>query len=258
MSITRDIFKLGFQCSPIILTGGIAQGIPGNMLPIVTITEAASFLLGILNGSVDVDLDQYFAQFRPIPGNTLIANQLGQYPFANQTVAANAIITQPLAVSLNMYCPVRTPGGYFSKLLTMTALKQILDKHIQQGGTFTVATPSYMYTNCLLLNLRDVSAGQSKQAQTAWQWDFTQPLITQDDAQGVYNSLMAKLAGGLPTGDAPTWSGVATSVGSSISGAATALLSSAQNLIGSTVSSAQGVAQAFGVAAPASTLPGVG
>lgn len=226
------------------------------MLPIVTITEAASFLLGILNGSIDIDLDSYFAQFKPLPGSTLISNQLGEYPFANQAVAANAVITQPLVVSLLMTCPVRSAGGYFSKLLTMTALKQILDKHISSGGTFTVATPSYLYVNCILMDVRDVSSGQTKQAQTMWQWDFRQPLLTQDAAAGVYNSLMSKIAGGLPTGDAPSWSGIATTVGSSISGAATALLSSAQNLIGSTVSGAQGVAAAFNLPAPGNTTPG--
>lgn len=235
----RDLWRLSFEISPIILTDGIASAIPGSMLPIVAITQASNFVLGLLSGSLDLNPDDFFAHFYPVPGASLISNQIGMYPFANQTVAANAIIAQPLNISMEMLCPANQTGGYLSKLLTVTALKQVLDQHNQSGGTYTIATPSYLYTNCVLLNLRDVSSGESKQTQTKWQWDFLQPLISQANADQVYSSLMSKIAGGLPQTGTPSWSGLASSVGSTVSGAASSLLTSAQNLAGTAVSGAQ-------------------
>jgi hypothetical protein len=216
MNLGLSVYKLGFQVSPIILTNGIADGIPGKMLPIVAITEAGNFLSGLLQGNLDTNLDNFFAQFRVLPGATLVNNQLGKYPFANQTVAANAIITQPKAVSFHMTCPARGDGGYFSKFITMMALTKVLEKHAQLGGTYTLATPTNIFTNCILLSLRDVSDGSSKQAQTAFQWDFEQPLIALDTAQNAYNTLMAKISGGLPTGGA--WTGPAATIGAGVDG----------------------------------------
>jgi hypothetical protein len=239
MSFTRDIFRLGYEISPIILTGGIASAIPGGMLPIVAITQATDFTLGLLTGSVDINLDDFFAHFKVLPGGTLANNQIGMYPFANQTVAANAIVAQPLNVSLEMLCPANTTGGYLSKLLTITALKQVIDQHNFAGGTYTVATPSYLYTNCVMLGFRDTSDMSTKQVQERWQLDFLQPLISQSDANQVFSSLMSKIAGGLPQTGTPTWSGLASSIGSTVSGAASSVLSSAQNLVGTAVSGVQ-------------------
>ena len=47
MSFASDAFKLSFQISPIILTGGIASEIPGGMLPALAVTDAISFVTGI-------------------------------------------------------------------------------------------------------------------------------------------------------------------------------------------------------------------
>ena len=239
MTIERTLWKLGYEVSPVILTGGVASLIPGGMLPIIAITQAASFTLGLLQGEVDIDLDSYFAHFKPLPGATLVNNQIGRYPFANQTVAANAIIAEPLAVSLLMNCPANSQGGYVSKLLTMTSLKAVLDQHNLSGGTYTIATPSYLYTNCILTNLRDVSGGEGKQVQTMWQWDFEQPLISQADAAQALGGLLTKIGGGLPISGPPTWSGLASAVGSQVSGAASSLLTGAQNLVGTSVSAIQ-------------------
>ena len=206
------IFKLSFQLSPIILTGGIAQNVPGGMLPIISITEALNFTLGLLSGADDLDLDNFFANFDPLPGGSLIKNQYAKVPFANQAVAANAVIQQPLNISLRMRIPARLPGGYAAKLAAMSTLQQALSQHTQSGGTFTVATPTYLYTNCLLDDLRDVSGSESKQPQSTWQWDFEQPLITLAQALQAQNSMMSKISMGVQTDG--SLSGLAPTVGS--------------------------------------------
>jgi hypothetical protein len=236
MTLGREIFQLGYQISPIILTNGIASEIPGQMMPIVALTEAANFTLGLLSGEGLPSLDQFFAHFRVLPGTTLIKNQIGNYPFANQQVAANAMIAQPLNIAVMMSCPARGRGGYVSKLATITALKKALALHINSGGTFTIATPSYIYTDCVMTGMRDVSSGSSRQVQTDWQLDFEQPLVTLDQAQQVYNSLMQKISSGLPTGTTPSWSGLASTVGSNLTTAAGNVSNSVSNLVGSVAS----------------------
>ena len=47
MGFTREMYKLGFEISPVILCDGIAQAIPGGMLPIVALTQSASFVTGL-------------------------------------------------------------------------------------------------------------------------------------------------------------------------------------------------------------------
>ena len=230
-SAGRSLFQLGFQCSPIILTGGIASQIPGGLLPIVTITQAASFVSGLLSGA-SPSLDDFFAHFKPLPGTTLVDNQFGQYPFASQVVAANSIIKQPLRVSLLMTCPARGAGSLTAKLVTFEALQAVLDQHHSRGGTYTVATPSYLYTNCLLAGLRDVGS-ESKQVQVNWQWDFEQPLITLAQAEQVQNGLMNSLSIGTP--NAGLTSGLSQSVGVTGSGAGPATIGSASSLTGATL-----------------------
>jgi hypothetical protein len=244
MTIGYEIFKLGYQISPIILTNGVASLIPGQMLPIVALTESASFTLGLLSGTDVPPLDSFFAHYRPLPGSTLVNNQIGNYPFANQEVAANAIIAQPLNVPMMMTCPARSNnGGYLGKLAIMSSLQKVLAQHNISGGTYIVATPSHIYTNCILLGMRDVSSSGGKQVQTDWQLDFVQPLISQTSAQQVYNTLMQKIDSGLNTGTAPTWSGLAQTIGSNLTTAASNIVQSATNLIGS---SASGVSNVIG------------
>jgi hypothetical protein len=190
--------KLAFQISPIILTNGIAQ-LMGGALPLVAITEALNFTVGLLSGTSDLDLDSFFASFAPLSGGKLIDIAVATVPFANQGVAANAIIQQPLRISLKMTCPARGDGGFSAKLATITALQASLALHTNQGGTFTVATPAFIYTNCLLTGLTDVSGGQPSQPQSIWQWDFYQPLLTADQLAGAQNTMMSKITGGLPS-----------------------------------------------------------
>jgi len=190
-------YRMAFEISPISLSGGIAQGIPGGMLPIMSVLQSPNFS-SILSGG-DLGLDDAFAYFHPLPGGSLIKNQIGSYPFANMSVAANCIIAEPLTCSLLMRCPVRDQGGYATKLAIMTSLKNTLDQHNRQGGTYNVATPFFFYTDLILLDISDVSGGESMQAQTEWKWDFVKPLITQSAASGAQNAMMSKLSSGVAT-----------------------------------------------------------
>ncbi|MFM0098717.1 hypothetical protein PQQ87_24155 [Paraburkholderia nemoris] len=250
MSAGSEAFKLSFEISPVILVNGIASLVPGQMLPIVALTQAADFTLGLLNGeTVPTTLDKYLCHWKPLPGTTLIANQIGQYPFANQSIAANAIIVQPLTISMQMNCPVQDEGGYTAKLAALTVLQQALSAHNRLGGTYTIATPSQIYPNCLLMQMRDVSGGESKQVQHTWQFDFIQPLTTINQAVQVYNSLMNKIAGGLPTGMFPAWSGISSTVGAAVAGSTggSTLLPSAANLVAGAVAVPSATTYGFAV-----------
>lgn len=233
-SLGLNLYRLGFEISPIILNGGWAEGLPDALLPIVSLTESINFLSGILNGGADLSLDKFFAHYRVIPGGSLAMNTIGEYPFANQAVAANAVIAQPLAISLLMICPVQNEGGYATKLAIMSALQAAITQHVAQGGLFTVATPAFIYTNCILKSLRDVSGGETKQPQYNWQWDFEQPLVTDSQAQQAYSQLMRKM--GLQTqlaGDPPPWSAITPAVGNTGTLAAVSTQPAATNLAGS-------------------------
>lgn len=209
ISSAQSAWILAFQKSPILLTHGIAASLPGQILPIIALTEATNFLTGLLTGGPDIDLDNYFANFEPMPGSTLISNQIAMYPFANQAIAANAIIAQPLTVAMKMIVPAQAnanniltqltaTGGYPIKLAIMTALQKAFALHVGMGGTFSVITPGFIYTECILTTMRDVSVGESKQVQHTYQLDFVQPLVTLAAAQTAFNSLIQKLTSGLP------------------------------------------------------------
>ena len=241
----KAIYRLGFEISPVILTNGVATLIPYGMLPIVAITQAAGLVDGLINGNLPDDLDRFFAHFRPLPGATLISNDLGRYPFANQSVAANAIITQPLRVSLRMDVPVNQPGGHTTKFITFLALKALLDLHVSQGGTFSVATPTYIYTNGILMNLSDESNPDSDIPQNAWRWDFEFPLITLSQAAAAQSSLMSKLTSGAATDG--SLSGPPASVGALPTGATTYASPGAANLTGASTGG-YGVAPSLGAA----------
>jgi len=140
------------------------------------------------------------ARYIVIPGGTLISNAIGTYPFANQQVAANALIQNPLNVSVMMIAPVRDAGGYNSKLANFTSLQNALQAHNNAGGTYNVATPAFIYTNCLLTAMQDITSGETKQKQVIFQWDFIQPLLTQQAATSAYNALYAKVSSGQQIG----------------------------------------------------------
>lgn len=213
MSATYSAFKLSFVNSPIYLTGGLAGNIPGSTLPLLVLTESLNLVNGLLTGA-NIGMDSFFGAFRIPAGGTLINFQYAHYPFANQSVAANAAIAQPLNISLIMSCPVREAGGYFTKIAIMNAMQAMLSAHVAQGGTFTVLTPAYFYTNCLLLRLSDVTPnGDEKQSQAEFQFDFEQPLLTLPQAQQAQSSLMSQLSGGTQINGTPSW-GAGSTIGS--------------------------------------------
>jgi|SRR5580765_137988 len=220
MSVLRTAYSLGYEISPIVLTGGVASLTLGAM-PIAALLQAGGAVESLLNGSLDgiLDLDDYFAKFKPMPGSTLQNNQIGLYPFANQSVAANAVITHPNAISMIMFCPASGDGGFFLKTATMTLLKATLDKHRDLGGTYTVMTPACIYDNCILTSIRDVTVPDDLQVQTAYQFDFLRPLLTLEDAQQAQDNLMSKISAGGQFLTQPTWSGIGASISNFASGA---------------------------------------
>lgn len=227
-------WKLSFQICPIVLTGGLASFIPGEMLPIIALTEAADFVTGILSGgSPSADLDQYFAHFYPLPGGRLFSAGVGKYPFANSQVAGNAVVVQPNTISMIMDCPAKGEGAYLTKLATLTALQATIAQHVSQGGLFTVMTPAFPYTNAILTGLTDVSTDAPKQAQSRFQWDFELPLLTQSAAQSAMNSFMSKLDAGLPSNGLT--SGTGLTIGSQNTLATGALVPSGSNTQGTSL-----------------------
>lgn len=241
MSITPGLeaYRLAFQISPIILTGAgiVPVGVPGGMLPLIAITEAINFPDGLLSGGKSIEGDNFFAHFTPVPGGTLINQDLGRYPFANQAVAANAVIQQPLTISMEMMTPVRDTLGYAARLAIMIALQAALAQHNATGGTYTIATPSYIYTNCIMRTFRDVSNNQTKQVQNTWQMDFEQPLITLAAAQQAQSGLVQILSGLYPSGSLQS-SGLFQAIGNIFSSAAPATMPVATAGVASSVAGA--------------------
>jgi len=239
ISAGLSAFKLAFELSPIVMQNGIAQNIPGQMLPIIAITESLNFAAGLLEGGDNLDFDDFFAHFVPVPGSTLSDQQIGHYPFANQAVAANAVIADPLTISLRMICPYRGEGGWAIKLATMTALQAAVKLHNASGGTYIVATPNFFYTSCVSRRLYDVSRSDDKQAMNTYQWDFEAPLLTLQDAQQAQSSLMSQITNGTGISGAPSWTGLGGAGGVQGAGAP-AVVGSAQGAQGA------GTVPAFG------------
>lgn len=235
-SAGRTVWQLSFEASPIILVDGLAAALGvGGMLPIIALTEPISVVNGILTGNFPASLDNLFARFMPMPGSMLINQQIGLYPFANQQVAANAVIEQPLPISMLMYAPVNTTGGYVTKIATFTLLQAALKQHNLSGGTYTICTPSFIFTNCVMTGMTDVTGGEGKQVQTTWQLDFIRPLITLQAASQALNGLMGQMSKFLPIIGNPSYSGASAgsvpsilgmNVNGSLTGAGSAVSSS--------------------------------
>ena len=189
-STGQTLFSGVYEIAPIWLQGGLAQAI-GGYAPITIITEIVD-IPGIQN-------KEFFAHYKPLPGGTLADWQIAEYPFANFATAANAVVQQPLKISMLMVCPAQTNGGLIYKQAILTALQFAIQTHISLGGTFTVITPAYTYFNCLLTGIRDISPASDKQVQFMFQWDFAQPLITASAAQSLQGTLMNAVSNGLPT-----------------------------------------------------------
>lgn len=225
---------LTYQISPIILVGGAASAIPGGMLPIIALSQAPDFVDGLLGGSDLPSLNDYLLQFHPLQGGTLIDQKIGMYPFANQQVAANAIIQEPLVISMLMIISAKPYiAGYLTKSAVIAGLVATLASHNNSGGLYTVATPAYMYTNLVMLSMRDVSRNDSKQPQNAYQLDFIQPLVTLQQAQQAQqqlNSTMSQINSGAPTDGSQ--SGLSSTLGSPPTQATSSVAPAAANLGG--------------------------
>jgi hypothetical protein len=186
----RSNFQRTFQLSPIFFVNGVAGA--GNAVPVSVYLQ---------NGYTPPSLDQYFANFKPMPGGVIESWGIAEYPLAALTVAANAVVQNPLSISMLMVCPVQNnpQNSYAKKLATLSALKATIDNHILGGGWFDVLTPAYYYSGCLLTSLKDVTNSDTKQVQLQYQWDFTKPLITEEQAGAVQSTFLNKVSMGLQT-----------------------------------------------------------
>ena len=201
-----------YQITPIFLTGGIASNISGGILPMLALTNTNAFSSNLLGGNENFALDDAFAIFQPAVGGSLVEQIIAQYPFANVNVAANAMIRNPINVSMIMVVPMRQEGAWANKLAVMQALKATLDNHNNSGGTYTVCTPAFTYTNMLMLNLVDVST-PTPIPQNAWRWDFTRPLVSLADLEGAQSNLMNQITNGVaPPGQVSTTTGQGTAL----------------------------------------------
>lgn len=227
----RAQYDRAFQISPIILQGGIAASAQGGLLPIIHYT-----------GGAPADSSEAFAIYLPMPGSTLISQAVGMYPFANQAIAANATIQQPLTLSMVMIAPVSQAGGYLSKFHTFSALQRALAQHNASGGTYIVATPAFMYTDLLLTAMTDItpeiSADEpSKQVQIQYQLDFIQPIVTLAGAAAAQSALTQKITNGSKITGTPKWSGNQASSPANLTGVTGALgnVSTALSTFGETL-----------------------
>jgi hypothetical protein len=200
--------ELSYQVCPIILTGGIASQLQGGVLPMLSLLNrttlggpGAATLAGTQNifpFTMD-KLDDAFGAFNVLPGGTLIAQSIAKYPFANQWVAANAVIREPLTLSLIMDSPMRGPNSWLIKHQVFTSVKMTLDNHNNAGGTYTVATPAFQYDNLVMTAMTDNSRGNNSLPQNAWRFDFEKPLVAGGDLSVAANGLTNALTNGLPT-----------------------------------------------------------
>ncbi|MHB8914734.1 MAG: hypothetical protein ACYC4K_02855 [Thiobacillus sp.] len=212
----RDTYDLAFQVSPIIFTGGEFT----FPMPVIgLIGQLAALAQGAATGGVSID--DFYARYLPLPGGTVINNAIGTYPFANQQVAANAIIEQPKNISLMMVSPVRDVGGYLTKMAVFTALQTSFQNHNRSGGTYTILTPAFIYTDCIMPAMTDITGGDTKQQQVRWQLDFVKPLVSISDANAAFSNQLNMIAGGgkLTTSAPSGIAGVATSINNSLASA---------------------------------------
>lgn len=214
-------FQLSFQTCPIVLMQGIAGT---GVLPLVEVLNpsvdksvfqvSSAGLVGstaeVVSATGDPEaVGPLFGSFRVLPGGTLMDNEVAHFPLASMEVAANAVITNPLRFAVEMAVPAGGAVSLSRRLSIFTSLKNVLDNHIAAGGYFNVATPAYIYTGCLLLNMVDSSdVPDGSQTQTRWTWNFEQPLLTLQQAQAAVNNAMSKITSqtynaGQPPGEKP-------------------------------------------------------
>lgn len=186
-----QLFSQVFEQSPIYLRNGIAASAPGGVIALAN----PQFL------------PTGFARFRPVPGASLLRNECAQYPMANQAIAGNAMIALPVNFSMEMICP-STPGTvpYANRSPIIQGLIASLKQHNASGGLYSVYTPAFPYENGVLLDFRDVTPADLKQAQAVFQLDFFFPLITVADALAAEGALYQTLTAGAAIHGQPNFS----------------------------------------------------
>jgi hypothetical protein len=217
--------KIQFQIAPIILVNGIASSIPGSAVSILAVT-GPTLLQGpqgtnLLNALVSADsaiagtfyaggsganlgnfvnLDNAFGAFNVLSGGTLSVNTVPKYPLGDMTMAANAIVREPINISLIWDTPMRDDNAWAVKIAVFQMLKGVLDLHNNSGGVYSIMTPAYTYDNCILTALTDNSRSNSPVPQNAWKFDFERPMVvTTDDLAQAQNIFMNHMTQGLPT-----------------------------------------------------------
>jgi hypothetical protein len=184
----RNEFEFKHVLCPILLKNGLAEKLPDKLMPIVQLTQQQGYPLTPAG---------YFAHFKVVQGSTFMQSTVASYPFANSATAGNAIVEQPINVSLLMYCPASAINRTESRAQTMTNLISSLNSHKAQGGLFVVYTPLFIYDNCVLVAMRDASEGEHSAMQNGVILDFQRPMImTMDEADTAQNTLMSKLSKG--------------------------------------------------------------
>jgi len=184
--MSLDETELYYQKNPLALVNGIASGAPGQILTFLDI------------------MPEGFADFEVLPGAVATSYDVASYPFANQVIAANSVVSMPNSVSLRMICPIK--DGVQRRQELFSAFINTLDEHQINGGVFNVATPAVLFNNCILKSVSDMGA-DDKTPQVFWQLDFVQYLTTEQAAQLALNAMMSKLSAGLPIEDPAEWSG---------------------------------------------------
>lgn len=185
-------FQYLYQVSPIILVGGVAAQVPGSQVSIYSYLQGGTGF-PITGPAFSNDLDEA-PQFLPLQGGELISQDIGRYPFFNQQTAANAVITRELHLSYRMIYPARGPDGFSQRQAIITALAATLRQHNLSGGLYTCITPAYVWTNCVMNAVRDITPeSDSTQRQIMWQFDFEAPLVASQAATASYNTFMQKL-----------------------------------------------------------------
>ena len=204
-SAGRQEFEFKYELCPILLKNGIAKNLMDKLMPIIQLTQQQGYPAGSVSGQLVKALvpgyppthTGYFAHFKTVPGYTLMFNSIGTYPFANASVAGNAIIQQPVNVSLLMYCPATSAYPASARASIIASLMSALNEHVRAGGLFVVYTPLFIYDNCVLVGIRDGSEGDNAAMQNALIFDFMRPqIMTNEEAAGAQNELMSKLSKG--------------------------------------------------------------
>lgn len=205
--VAMTAFKLAYEISPIMLVGGIAKKVPDGMLPIAVFTEGLSLAAGLLTSGLSGV--GFTTHFNVMAGSTLIVQDVAEYPFYDMATAANAVVSRPNRISMQMIRPANTVNAQYPlKILTFTALKMALDYHNANGGSYTILTPAYIYTGCVMNSMIDMSgfSDSNKQVQHTWQLEFSQPLLQQNALEQIMGTMMDKFNSAMPS--LPSWSGI--------------------------------------------------